>query len=248
MYEEQKMNIGIIGYGRMGKTIERLAKERGHKVSYISDIDNPLTESSDVGDTQVFIDFSIQQTVKNNSMVAAKMGIPIVQGTTGWMDEFDDICAIENLSMLYSPNFSLGVHLFHRIAEYSAKLFGAVKSYDCYLHEFHHTGKADSPSGTALSLANVLIQNLPDKNTVLSDKSQGKVSPDALHVSSTRSGRIPGIHEIGFDSDFDAITLKHSAHSRDGFAFGAVRAAEWMKDKQGIYDMKAFMNDILNRD
>ncbi|MBN2009775.1 4-hydroxy-tetrahydrodipicolinate reductase [candidate division KSB1 bacterium] len=238
------MNIGILGYGRMGREVEKLAQKMGHTISAVFDIDKPFSTSADMKNSNVLIDFTLADAVINNLKIAAQLGIPVVEGTTGWYGKLDEMKAIKNLSIIYSPNFSIGVYQFTRIAEYAAKLMGTLPDYDCYLHEFHHTGKADSPSGTAKNLADILIANLPSKKTALYDTSHGKIPPDALHVTSTRTGRIPGTHEIGFDSPYDFIELKHVNHNREGLAYGSIRAAEWIVGKSGIYTMNDFMKSL----
>ncbi len=238
------MNIGILGYGRMGREIEQTAKKRNHTISAIFDINKPFDQSSDMNATEVLIDFTLQDAVLKNLETAAFFGIPIVEGTTGWLDHFKDAQNIAGLTMIYSPNFSLGVYMFTKLAEYAAQLLGSLGEYDCSLHEWHHRGKADSPSGTAKKLADVLLAHLPEKEKLLFETSHGKIDPAALHVTSSRVGRIPGTHEIGFDSDFDFIQLKHQAHGREGFAYGAVRAAEWIVGKKGIFTMDDFMASL----
>jgi len=240
------MKIGILGYGRMGHEVESVANNLGHSVAAIFDIDQPFDDSSDINGSEVLIDFTLADTVLNNLKTAAYFGLPVVEGTTGWLDFFDSIKDIKNLTMIFSPNFSIGVYQYTKIVEYAAKLMGPLDSYDCYLHEWHHTGKADSPSGTAKKISEILLKNLPHKEKAFIDTSHGVIDKKALHVTSTRVGRVPGTHEIGFDSLYDSILLKHQAHGREGFAYGAVRAAEWLIGKKGIFTMDDFMND-LNR-
>jgi len=239
------MKIGIVGYGRMGKQVQQVAEKLNIEVSAIFDIDNPLTPSSDLSGSQVLIDFSLANAVPDILRTAASLGVPVVEGTTGWYAHLQEMKSIPDLTMLYSPNFSIGVYLFMKLTEYAAQLYGSIDDYDCYIHEWHHRGKADSPSGTAKKLADILLKNVAGKDKTLFSESHGKIPTDTLHVTSTRVGRVPGTHEIGFDSEFDAILLRHQAHGREGFAYGAVKAAEWLKDKKGIYTMDDFMNDLL---
>lgn len=241
------MNIGIIGYGRMGHTVEQLACSLGHRVTVCFDIDNPLTGWSNKPDSEVLISFCLKDTVLENLRTAARLGIPVVEGTTGWYAELDQARQIPNLTMIYSPNFSIGVYLFSQIVEYASRQFGSCPEYDCYLHEWHHAGKKDSPSGTGKSLATILLKNLPNKNQLLFTPPEGAIDPQALHVTSTRVGRIPGTHEIGFDGIYDSVQLRHTAHSREGFAYGAIRAAEWISSKKGIFTMKDFMDDLIKK-
>lgn len=238
------MKLGLVGYGRMGKEIERVARGRGHEVCVVFEIDRPLTPASDLQGAQVLIDFSYKDAVLATLEAAARLGVPVVEGTTGWTDQLDRLQSIPKLTVLHSPNFSMGVYQFRRIVEQAARWLGPLGDYDCYLHEWHHAGKADSPSGTARYLAEVLIQNLPGKSEVLYSTCDRKIHPHELHVTSTRVGRVPGTHEVGFDSVSDSILLRHTAHGREAFAHGAVRAAEWIVGKQGIFSMEDFMDSI----
>lgn len=240
------MKIAILGYGRMGKEIEAQARKRNHLISNIFDIDNPFNEKSDINNTDVLIDFTSKDIVINNLKIAAYFGIPVVEGTTGWFDQMDVMKKISGLSVIYSPNFSLGVYLFEKIIIEASRLIGKHKEYDCYLHEYHHTGKKDSPSGTAKKLSQILLKNLPQKKHCLFETSHNLIDSDTLHVTSTRVGRFPGTHEVGFDSNNDMILLRHQAHGRIGLAYGALRAAEWIvkKRQKGIFTMDDFMNDF----
>ncbi len=238
------MKLGILGYGRMGHQVEDIAKSRGHSINAVFDVDQPFDLNSDLNGAEVLIDFTLAGAVMNNLQTAAGLGVPIVEGTTGWLDDYDKAVAIENLTMITSPNFSIGVYQFTKIVQAAAKLMAKLDSYDCYLHEWHHTGKADSPSGTAKKLTEVLLENLEYKDNPFFETSHGVINPKSLHVTSSRVGRIPGTHEIGFDSAYDTITLRHQAHSREGFAFGSVLAAEWLIGKKGVFTMDDFMNDM----
>jgi 4-hydroxy-tetrahydrodipicolinate reductase len=238
------MKLALLGYGRMGKEVEHQARQRGHDISAIFDIHDHFSIDSDLNGAQAIISFVLADAVLNNVKTAAQCGVPIVEGTTGWYEQLDQLEGIKNLSIIYSPNFSIGVYQFSRLVSYAAQLIGPLSDYDCYVQEFHHTGKADSPSGTAKSLAARLLEHLPNKDRTLFDTSHGMMDPTALHVTSTRVGRVPGTHEIGFDSPADEIVLKHIAHGREGFAIGAVRAAEWIAGKSGIFTMDDFMSEI----
>ena len=236
------MKLAILGYGRMGKEAERQAHLRGHQITAIFDL-GEFTETSDCRGAQALISFVTADAVIDNARTAAQLGLPLVEGTTGWYDRLDEVKSIPELTMLYSPNFSIGVYQFTQLVRVAAQLLGKL-DYDCYVHEIHHTGKADSPSGTAKKLAEVLLENLPNKNRALYETSHGAIAPEALHVTSLRVGRVPGTHEIGFDSPADEIVLRHVAHGREGFALGAVRAAEWLVDRRGIFTMDDFMSGI----
>jgi len=238
------MKIGLVGYGRMGREIETQARQAGHEICVRFEIDHPLIKTANLNGAEVLIDFSLSQSVVNTLTAAAALGVPVVEGTTGWKDQLQTVVAIENLTLIYSANFSIGVYQFIKLAEYAAKLFGPLRDYDCYVHEWHHAGKADSPSGTAYKIAEALLPHLPGKTSVLGKTSEGKIPAQALHVTSTRAGRIPGTHEVGFDSAADFIQVKHEAHGREGFARGAIRAAEWIVGKKGIFTMDDFMQSM----
>jgi len=238
------MNFAILGYGRMGQEVERQALARGHKITAVFDIDKPFTVDAELNGAQAIISFTLADSAIENIKTAAALDIPIVEGTTGLADKLDAVKSIPNLTMIYSPNYSIGVYVFTQLVEYAAKLMAPLSEYDCYLHEWHHTGKADSPSGTASKLAELLLEHLPNKDYIEPDTSHGKIDPKALHATSTRVGRVPGTHQIGFDSMVDEIELKHVAHGREGFALGAVKAAEWIVGKKGIFTMEDFMSQV----
>jgi 4-hydroxy-tetrahydrodipicolinate reductase len=228
----------------MGHEVEIAASEKGHKITAVFDIDNPLTVTSDLKDAEVVIDFTLAHAVIDNLKNAAALGVPVVEGTTGWNDQLGILDSIDNLTVIHSPNFSIGVYQFTQLVAAAARLYGSLPEYDCYLHEWHHTGKADSPSGTAKKLGDVLLAGLRGKTGALYETSFRKIDPNQLHVTSTRVGRVPGTHEVGFDSVCDSIYLKHQAHGRAGFAQGAVRAAEWIRGRKGIFTMDDFMHSL----
>ena len=237
------MKLAILGYGRMGKEVEKQAVLSGHEVTAIFDIGDQFSKSAELNGAEAVISFTLADAVLENIKTAAKLNIPIVEGTTGWYDQLDKIKTVENVSIIYSPNFSIGVYRFTQMINFASRLMGSHPEYDCYLHEFHHSGKADSPSGTAKNLANVLLDNLPNKEKMFTETSHDVIDAKALHVTSTRVGRIAGEHTIGFDSIADEITLKHVAHGREGFAAGSVYAAEWLLGKKGIFTMDDFIRD-----
>lgn len=238
------MKIAILGFGRMGREIEKQAVARGHSISAVFEIDQPLTTDSNMRGADIIIDFTLREAVPGNISAAAALNIPLVEGTTGWAVDWHELAKIPNLTMIFSPNFSIGVYQFTQLVKAAGHLFGAFPEYDCYLHEWHHTGKADSPSGTAKNLANVLLRTVPQKKSALYSTSEGKIAPEELHVTSTRAGRFPGTHEIGFDSPYDLIQLRHQAHGREGFAHGAILAAEWLVGKRGLFNMDDFMTSL----
>ncbi|RPI02979.1 MAG: 4-hydroxy-tetrahydrodipicolinate reductase [Calditrichaeota bacterium] len=240
------MNIALIGYGRMGKEVERQAQDRGHAITAVFDVGDQFCSESNCHGADVLISFVTADVVIPNLTSIAKMGLPVVEGTTGWFDSLETAKKIPDLTMIYSANFSVGVYQFIRLVGLAAEMMGSLPEYDCCIHEFHHRGKVDSPSGTAKQLARVILENLAHKEYPLYDTSHGMIDQKALHVTSTRFGRVPGTHQVGFDSPADEIVLSHVAHGREGFALGAVRAAEWLIGRRGIFSMDDLMNDILN--
>jgi 4-hydroxy-tetrahydrodipicolinate reductase len=218
----------------MGQEVEKVALERGHEIEEIFTDVNPLVAAESLAEVEMLIDFSQAEVVQSSTRVAARAETPIVEGTTGWYEDLDAVLAERGLTMLYSPNFSIGVMRFVQLVKNAAAL---LKGYDCYVHEFHHRGKADSPSGTALKLAQSILEFHDEKKEVLSEAARHGIAPQELHVTSTRIGRYPGTHEVGFDSDSDTIQLRHTAHGRRGFAEGAVVGAEWLLGRKGVYTM-----------
>lgn len=235
------MKIAIFGYGRMGKMVEETALQRGHQVSAVFDVDTPLQGAEQLEGSDAVISFTLADAVMPLLAAAAKAGVPVVEGTTGWYGCLEKARRIPGLTMVYSPNFSVGVFLFAEVVREAALRFGRQEGYDAYIHEFHHTGKADSPSGTARHLAETVIEADGSKKEILAEACHGKISGDQLHVTSTRAGRFPGTHEVGFDSEADLVRITHTAHGRNGFALGAVMAAEWISGREGIYTMEDFM-------
>ena len=245
------MNIAIVGYGRMGKEIESLAKERDIRVSKIfRREDNPtgsaLTQES-LRDADVCIEFTRSASVIDNIRSIAKAKRNIVVGTTGWYDQLADVEKLvktARIGLVYSPNFSLGVNLFYHIVTAAARLFDKFDAYDVAVSEIHHREKVDSPSGTALALGNIVIQNVRRKKEILHETAHAKVKPGRIHVTSTRVGSVVGKHSVVFDSDADTIELVHNAKNRRGFAMGALIAAEWLKGKKGVYTMKDVLSSL----
>ncbi len=243
------MNIALIGYGKMGKEVEHVAKEKGiNIVAILREEDNTdgsgMTANS-LKHVDVCIDFSTPQSVLKNIEAAAKCGRNIVVGTTGWHDRLDDVKKLvkeKKIGFLYASNFSLGLNIFSRVVMDASRLFDKHMEYDVAIHEVHHKGKADSPSGTALSLGSVVLQSLKRKKEILHETSHGQIKPDQLHITSERVGSVTGTHTVLFDSEYDSIELVHTAKNRRGFALGAIVAAEWLKGKKGFYTM----SDVIN--
>ena len=231
------MRIALIGYGKMGHEIEAAALEHGETIASTFDVGNPVDVAS-LADADICIEFSTPQTVLRNIRVALEAKKDIVVGTTGWYNHLPEIRPLaKDSGLLYSPNFSIGVNMLFRIVGAAAEMMNNAAAYDAYIHEWHHRQKADSPSGTALKLAEILVAKVERKKKVETARVDGKIDPGALHVSSTRVGSVPGTHIVGFESDADSIEIKHVAKSRRGFALGAVKAAQWLKGKKGVYTM-----------
>ncbi len=238
------MTIALIGYGRMGKEVEEAARERRLTPARIfTEEENPrgaaLTAEALRG-VDVCIDFSAPGAVLDNIRAVAAARCGMVVGTTGWYDHLATVRALveeSGIGFLYSSNFSLGMNIFFRIVDEAARLIGR-QSYDAAVQEIHHRGKADSPSGTALSLGAILLEAMPGKTEILTGPPEGPIAPHQLQVSSTRTGSVTGIHTVLFDSDADTIALTHTARNRRGFALGALVAAEWLKGRTGFFTMQ----------
>mgnify|MGYP001180144156 CR=1 FL=1 len=236
------MNIGLLGYGKMGKEIEKLALDRGHKIvlKINSSNINELTHDA-LQKPEVLIDFSTPRAAKKNIMIAIESKTPIVCGTTGWLNDFEHIvsyCKEKNGSFLYASNFSLGVNLFFELNKNLAKLMKNHNNYGIRMSETHHTEKVDAPSGTAISLAEQIIaENKNKSDWTISEKS----TEEKIKIDVHRENNIPGKHMVLYNSDIDSISIQHEAHSRKGFALGAIIAAEWIKNKKGVFNIK----DIL---
>ena len=247
------MNIIISGYGRMGKIIEQMAKAKGHSI--ISTVDPVATGarekilSSDLlKNVDVVIDFSIPETALKNAEIVCSAGKKIVMGTTGWyskIDEMEKLTSVEGSAIIWSGNFSLGVNIFFSILDRASQIMNSFSEYDPFIHQFHHNKKADSPSGTASMMGNIVLKQIDRKSVIISEELKRTINPEELHISSTRGGSIPGTHLLTFDSSVDTIEIRHTARGREGFATGAVAAAEWIKNKNGFYNINNMMQDII---
>jgi 4-hydroxy-tetrahydrodipicolinate reductase len=237
------MNIALIGYGKMGKEIEQIAISRGHAIVLKVDISNASSYSIDeLKKVDVAIEFSTPEAVIKNIYKCFEASVPIVVGTTGWLNQLNEVkknCTEKKQTLLYSSNFSIGVNLFFKVNEYLAKLMSTHTDYDISVEEIHHIHKLDSPSGTAISLANQIIEHNPQKRKWINSLSENK---NELEIISKRIDEVPGTHSVTYRSADDEISINHIAHNRKGFALGAVIAAEWVKDKKGVFGM----NDLLN--
>ena len=227
------MKIALLGYGKMGKTIERLAIERGHEI--VSKVNDNI-EDHDLSKADVAIDFSIPTAAFKNITTCFTHRIPVVSGTTGWLDKYQEavkICEEKQAAFIYASNFSLGVNLFFELNKKLAQMMNPFKEYDVSIEEVHHTQKLDAPSGTAISLAEQIIENSDKKGWKLEE-----ISEDHIPITAKRVENVPGTHTISYDSTVDSIKIEHIAHSRDGFALGAIIAAEWIRNKKGVFTMK----------
>jgi 4-hydroxy-tetrahydrodipicolinate reductase len=227
------MKIALLGYGKMGKVIERIALERGHEIVLKKTSQNSFDglEKADVA-----IDFSIPSVAVENITASINTGVPVICGTTGWLEHYDtmiSLCRENNGAFLYGSNFSLGVNLFFELNEYLAKMMTKFNEYKVSMEEIHHTQKLDAPSGTAISLAKGIIENSEYATWTLDSAKENEI-----HIDAKRIENVPGTHSVFYNSEVDLIEIKHIAHSREGFAFGAVIAAEWIVGKEGIFTMK----------
>jgi 4-hydroxy-tetrahydrodipicolinate reductase len=231
------MKIALLGYGRMGQAIEKIALERGHEIVIRKDME-PL--AVDLGLADVAIDFSHPNAAFDNIKSCFEARVPVVSGTTGWLDRFEEakaLCSEAQGAFLYASNFSIGVNLFFNLNAYLARLMRPLKDYDVELEEIHHVHKLDAPSGTAITLAEGILQQSEKESWSLDKESRGD-----LFIGVKREGEVPGTHKVRYSSEVDSIEIKHTAHSRTGFALGAVVAAEWIMGKQGVFGMK----DVLD--
>ncbi len=227
------MNIALLGYGKMGKAIEKFALEKGHKIVLKTDSNTKIFNLEKI---DIAIDFSIPTTAFNNIKTCLESNVPIISGTTGWLDKYDEIvslCKEKNGSFIYASNFSLGVNLFFELNNKLAKLMKDYK-YNVSLEEIHHTQKLDAPSGTAITLAKPILENFNKEKWVLGVTNSNK----ELLIEAKRIENVPGTHIVTYESEIDKIEIKHTAKSRDGFALGAIIAAEWLVDKKGVFTMK----------
>lgn len=233
------MKIALLGYGKMGKTIERLAIERGHSISHKITTD---IENTDLSDADVAIDFSVPTAAFKNIKTCIKYNLPVVSGTTGWLDNYEQavkLCEAENSAFLYASNFSIGVNLFFELNEKLAKMMDPFQDYKVAIEEVHHLQKLDAPSGTAISLAQQIIGNSRKEGWQLDHAEENEIP-----ITAKREDNVPGTHTVSYNSEIDSIEIKHTAHSREGFALGAIIAAEWIKNKKGVFSMRDVLQDL----
>jgi 4-hydroxy-tetrahydrodipicolinate reductase len=247
------MKTLIIGYGSMGKEVEKVLISRGHEiVSRIDPFPGPgvsprLTEEI-MEEADAAIEFTLPQAVMGNAGLYAKAHLPAVVGTTGWDSSREEVKRlIEEAggSYLWGTNFSVGAHLFFALAEKAAALVNAIPEYDILAYEIHHNKKKDSPSGTALTLGERILRGTDRKKSIVTERLDRAIRPEELHVASVRGGSVPGTHTVLIDSLFDTIELTHRVRNRGGLALGAVLAAEWLIGKQGFFSVDDFIQDLL---
>ncbi|UJH67887.1 4-hydroxy-tetrahydrodipicolinate reductase [Allomuricauda sp. SCSIO 65647] len=231
------MRIGLFGYGKMGKMLAQLASQRNHQVVAKVDVG---TQDIDFDQMDCAIDFSTPTAAFDNIRNCIDHGVPIVSGTTGWLDRYDEIteyCNEKKGAFIYASNFSLGVNLFFELNEKLAKMMNGFDEYKVSMEEIHHVHKLDAPSGTAITLAKGVVHNSDYTGWTLHEGNKNEIP-----IRSKREGEVPGTHLVSYDSAIDSIEIKHTAHNRQGFALGAIIAAEWLVDKTGVFSMK----DVLN--
>jgi 4-hydroxy-tetrahydrodipicolinate reductase len=227
------MKIALLGYGKMGQVIEKIALQRGHEIVVRKSIGDSFDGLENV---TVAIEFSAPDAAVENISAALNLGIPVISGTTGWLHDYDkmvQLCNEKNSAFISSSNFSLGVNIFFELNAYLAKIMSKFEDYKVGIEEIHHTQKLDAPSGTAISLAKGIIENSDYNNWTLENPKS-----DAILIDAKRIENVPGTHTVSYNSNVDLIEIKHLAHNREGFALGAVIAAEWIVGKHGVYTMK----------
>jgi len=231
------MKIALLGYGRMGKEIEKIALSRGHEIVIRKDVEDII----DITLADVAIDFSVPNAAFNNITNCIENNVPVIAGTTGWLEKYEEVvafCNQKNGAFLYASNFSVGVNIFFELNQQLAKMMRTLQDYEISMEEIHHTQKLDAPSGTAITLAQGIIENTSKKGWELGTIT----SSQNISIVSKRIPDVPGTHTVWYSSEVDTIEIKHTAHSRKGFALGAVIAAEWIVGKTGVFSMK----DVLN--
>ena len=234
------MKIALFGYGKMGKEIEQIALQRGHEIV----LKIKGTEEYDISQADIAIDFSVPNAALSNIVSCFRNNVPVISGTTGWLDDFDkaiDVCKENNGSFIYASNFSIGVNIFFELNKQLAKMMNSQVEYSINVEEIHHTKKLDTPSGTAITLAEGIINNTSKRDWQLKER-QTQINAGTIPIEAKRILDVPGTHIISYESQIDSIEIKHTAHNRKGFALGAIIAAEWLNNKIGIYTMK----DVLN--
>jgi 4-hydroxy-tetrahydrodipicolinate reductase len=249
------MQVAIVGYGSMGREVEKVLSARGHEVSARVDPAAPeadakaLTEAI-AGRSDIAIEFSHPTAALDNARAYARLGTSAVVGTTGWYAKLEELTGVvrgSKIGYLYGSNFSIGAHLFFALVAAATDLVNPCPEYDVLGWEVHHKRKKDSPSGTALAIAKIITSKSTRKKKIVTERLDRAPEADELHFASVRGGEVPGTHTVLLDSLFDTIEITHRARSRGGMALGAVRAAEWLAGKKGLYEVSDFIQDMLQR-
>jgi 4-hydroxy-tetrahydrodipicolinate reductase len=241
------MKIALLGYGNMGKEVERVIGAEGkHEVVGIClKSVGDIIHRENIAKADVVIDFTSPEIVLKNIGTVARLNKNIVVGTTGWYDKLkkiEEVVEKNNIGLIYAQNFSVGANIFFKTVAFASQLMAKFGHYDVYGYEIHHTGKKDSPSGTALKIGQEVLNNFPAKKSLQTERLDRKINPEEMHFVSIRGGRNPGFHQVTFDSVADSISLSHAAHNRQGFAEGAVLAAEYIQSKKGIHHFDEVFN------
>jgi 4-hydroxy-tetrahydrodipicolinate reductase len=237
----------------MGTAVETVATDRGHSVAARFHSDRPFAEAApaDVAEADVAVDFSLPSLALDHIRQYCTLGLPAVVGTTGWYDDMEAVEALvaeHDIGLLYAPNFSMGVAVVRRALNGILPLLDQLEAYDPFVQELHHTRKVDSPSGTAHMLGGLVVEGLERKDHVETETQHQRIDPSAVHVTSTRAGTIYGEHTVGFDGPYDQIAVRHRAKNRRGFAAGAVRAAEWLNGRPGLFSLEDMLAEWLSDD
>jgi 4-hydroxy-tetrahydrodipicolinate reductase len=244
------MNIALVGTGQMGQAVSQVAPARGHEVVARFDSERPFLDAdpSALDDVDVAVDFSLPDLAFDHIRQYCEWQQPAVVGTTGWYEELETVDGLvgeHEASLLYAPNFSIGVSIVRRALEAVTPLLNELDDYDPFVQELHHTNKVDSPSGTAQMLGDLIVEGLDRKEYVEPETQHQRIDSDAVHVTSTRAGSVYGEHTVTFDGPYDQISVEHRAKNRRGFAAGAVRAAEWLPGRQGLFTLEDVLRDWL---
>ncbi len=245
------MKLALLGSGRMGREVERLAHVAGHEI--VASLDSQTNPGGDalrdaIADADVVVDFTRPEATLRNIEDIARAGMPMVVGTTGWYDEIDkvrEIVRAQGTGLVWAANFSIGAQALLRLVEHAAKFLDRFEEYDPYVVEHHHRGKRDAPSGTGLRLAEKIIASMSRKDQSLAGNPAGRIPPRSVHVASVRAGEAFGQHKVGFDAAAESIELTHTARSREGFARGALYAAEWIRQRTGVFEFSELFEQVL---
>ena len=245
------MKLALLGSGRMGREVERLANAADHEI--VVSLDSQTNPGGDalrdaIADADVVVDFTRPEAALRNIEDIAQAGLPMVVGTTGWYDKIDkvrEIVRAQGTGLVWAANFSIGAQALLRLVEHAAKFLDRFEEYDPYVVEHHHRGKRDAPSGTGLRLAERIIASMSRKDQSLTGNPEGQIPPHAVHIASVRAGEAFGQHKVGFDAAAESIELTHTARSREGFARGALYAAEWIRQRTGVFEFSELFEQVL---